>query len=284
MYNNVFSNNNDNLDLMARNLNNNRKYLANKTKMGFHNTVQGIDSGMEHLAKYNHFNYQVDKHNVLTEQYDNLAPHPFNPSNPTGFFSVQGEYTFGSPITFQSNSPLELSPYNSPTELSLNNSLSYNTDSMNQDTISNSDRETIPSMADSFSKSIGSDYTSFNNSHSDSHTDMASISDLSTILSPIATINNHSANHACNDIILEHIKHCMECKHQLASIHVNNNKIEKYDNIVTQPALQVAPQLTPHIAPNEPNAGFINNETRDIIIIILLGIFIILLLDIYMKK
>jgi hypothetical protein len=222
-YNNAFNNDvNENLDKMARKLNNDRKKLP-------HNIKNDI------LNQYN------ESTKLINYMSNNETAQPY------GFFSTQGNYA----------------------------------DILNSEKSSkfDSDSESMY-LPNSENKSM----FSYNTLKSDSNY----LNDISSNYSSLPSKMKYNMrlntkhlkdyNEKDDNKIIDHIKKCNECKNELLLIltksHINksNIKLDSYTNDINNKSY------------NEIiNFNISNNELKDIFILILIGIFIIIIIDMFIR-
>ena len=230
-YNNAFSNKeSDDLDKMARKLNNDRKknkkykeHMLNVVQKGIQQDENNTYDGMEMLMDPAYIRYA-----------------PLNNMSEFGFFSTQGDFS----------SKL-------PTPLTQNKTISEQSDS--DQSITFSDIESNQSFSSLSNIDLSSNYSS---------------------MSPkkkkhLRSSSKHLKQYSDNDDaeIIHHLKKCEQCKTQLFQIlqkdsHPINYQIQSTNN----------QQQTEHFG---KILNISASELKDVMILLLIGIFIIIVLDFF---
>jgi hypothetical protein len=183
---------------------------------------------------------------LSSQQNSKFLPHSFTPS--FSFFSAQGDFSNGLPSHF-----VDANPLNANSELSDNQSI------MSSDNISFGSQSDHASM-----------FT----------TDTYNFSDASS-LSPkikkqLRLHTKHLQNQNNDDAILGHIRKCEGCKNELIAL----LQKEHSNHIFPSPIIN-----TTQMMPNVRSDGLFNSpDTKDVLILIMIGVFIIILLDLFMRR
>ncbi len=238
-YNDAFSSKeNDDLDKMARQINNDRKKLRTQVQNNIINKEKELCVGVDCL---------LDPSNAR------FAPSSMLPN--FSFFSTQGDFSSDLPTPMNKKKP------RSPVLSDLASDKSRST-------------STFSDVSSNFSfDSVSSNYSSLN----------------PKIKKHLRLSSAHLKNYEEKDdgAILKHIKKCDQCRLQLINLLQNENHIfdivKKENNKNDQPnqSDQLVPQNREHFT---SILNLSNTELKDVLILILIGIFIIILLDFFFRK
>jgi hypothetical protein len=246
IFNDAFGNTDNELDKMARDLNN--------KKNGFYNNV-----------KKNNKSFEVDTIRGI-EAFANEPGFQFAPQ--TG--NYKGDFISGLPTPLEDNN-----------SINDNDNFSYNTKNSNDSFSLGNKKESIYSdNSEHFLSSINS-----NNSNNSSYLDNDIISEYSFLPKKkkkhLRLNTKHLQEYTENDdrLILEHIKNCNECKTHLVNLLKNEN------HFISQKNTQNI-QNTQNLNKEENSLfGKINyKELKEVIILIIIGIIIIFILDIFLRR
>ena len=242
-YNDAFSSKeNDDLDKMARKINNDRKKLRKDVQNNIIHRENELCVGMDCL---------MDPAN------SRFAPSSLLPN--FSFFSTQGDFSSDLPT------PLNKKKKINPKSVSFASS-----DSKSQSSSTFSDNYNDIDSIYSFN-SISSNYSSLN----------------PKIKKHLRLSTTHLKNYAekDDDAILKHIKKCDQCRLQLINLLQNENHI--FDVKVSKENQKLDMEQSTALQNKEHFTGILNlstTELKDVLILILIGIFIIILLDFFFKK
>jgi hypothetical protein len=289
-----------NLDDMARNINQQHKAANSKATKDRSVQLNEISQGFDYLSN---------------------SPIGFPTSSPSySFFSTQGDFSSGLPANFLKKSPLMDSSSDTSSRYSTGNHSMENdsmgNDSMENDSVWNNSTENHSMWNNSMeNKSMGSNYSfkSFDGSMDDISSSFSSLpSKLKRHLKNDSR-HIHDMKNKDDKTIINHLKKCIQCREQLLKIISTDSHIfspESVSNIsqptssnIRQPASsnikQPASSNTRQHVTNQPtmfqtpvnkiqqNSGFLNlnfPELKDLLVILLVGIIIIVILDIFFRR
>lgn len=247
-YNNAFYNNdNENLDKLARQVNNSKKSLQKRIKEEIDqqekNTCIGIDC-------------------LLDSSNSRYAPSNLSDFS---FFSTQGDFSSQLPTPLSKNKKKRH-----------NDTESQFTDANSLDSFINSTNSfESNSSLEPLSKNYSED-RNWRKPYYDCDSDISSnYSSLSPKIKKHLRLNtNHLNNYKESDEknILNHIKKCDQCKNQLVSLLKSENHIFSGNEIIKS---------------DVSNNGILSlpsSELKDMLILILIGIFIIIFADIFIGR
>ena len=280
-YNNAFKNNNENLEQMAHNLNEKRRKITNNVMLDYGNEEQEICQGLECLSD---------------EQNGKFLPQSLN-SN-FNFFSTQGNFDSRLPNIITQN---QFSDTKSSVEGEIYNDIkSEFSDILSKDIIS---KDVI--SKDGISKYMLSE-TNSNLSDILSLSESSSITFSPKIKKQLRLNTKHLSHQNDDELIMEHLKKCDQCrnqllillKHDLPNIQQSKQQSKqqlKQQNLQEQQIQEQQTQEQQNLQYQsniqqqnyqqfDTNGIFSSPETKDIIILIMIGVFIIILLDIFMRK
>jgi hypothetical protein len=233
-FNEAFGSNNDQIDNLARDLNNKKKSMYNNVLAGHKTFEQDTIRGIEAFSNEPGFQF---------------APQSQFYNGKTGEF--KGDFKSGNPT------PLEYSDDNSD-----NNSLSFSLNS---------------------GKSFGNNMQNSANSSSQQYEHFNDISSEYSYLPKkkkkhLRLNTTHLQEYTENDdhLILEHIKKCNECKQHLLKLVKNDTHFTQKNEIIKE-----------EIKEDNSNSllGKINyKEMKEVIILIIIGIIVIFVLDIFLRR
>jgi hypothetical protein len=286
-YNNAFKNNNENLEQMAHNLNEKRRKITNNVMLDYGNEEQEICQGLECLSD---------------EQNGKFLPQSLN-SN-FNFFSTQGNFDSRLPNIITQN---QFSDTKSSVEGEIYNDIkSEFSDILSKDIISKDvlSKDVISKdviSKDVLSKDVISKYmlseTNSNLSDILSLSESSSITFSPKIKKQLRLNTKHLSHQNDDELIMEHLKKCDQCrnqllillKHDLPNIQQSKQQLKQQNSQEQQTQEQQNLQYQSNIQHQnyqqfDTNGIFSSPETKDIIILIMIGVFIIILLDIFMRK
>lgn len=237
------------LDKLARKVNENRKKMAKNVALDFNNDMNEINNGISRLEN------SPNKIYLPTSMTNNLPPTygeftNRNLSIPTFSDNSSKNTVFSESISYGSFSSLPESIVNSENSVNSSFNSSFNSDS-------NRDRESI------FTDGI-------------SEMSLSVDSKLPLKVKSKLKQNKHLHNKDSDHDMISHINNCSTCRKELMSLLTNNeNQNDKNINIENKN------QTTKNI---NKLKQFNTSDIKDIIIILMIGIFIIILLDIFLKN
>jgi hypothetical protein len=200
---------------------------------------------------------------------------PLDSGNTQTFFSAQGDF---SPIYAPINAPL-LSHKKKQNDDSFDSSF----DSRNSSHSSNS---SLVDMA--FDKKIYSESDSFNSLSSDpldSHSLSSTYSSLPEKIKKKLKMNSthfkknkHQSNTDVSDI--QHLKSCDDCRNKLFSL-LQNTGVLHHENLLEKNTQQITKS-----SKKQSNSflNLTNPELKDVMVLILIGVIIIMLIDIFVRQ
>jgi len=242
-YNDAFYNSdNENLDRLARQVNNDKKKLHTRIEESINKQEQNACVGMNCLMDPSNSRY--------------------GPSNLSdfGFFSTQGDFSSKLPTPMEKHKKSKDKKYTESDNSQTNFTDSASTFTTNSAFTNDS----------SFSKQMTEDIII----DSDVSSNYSSLSPK--VKKHLRLNTNHLKRYKESDekTILNHIQYCGQCKQQLMKLLQPNNHIfDNPDQIHTVNALS--------------NSGILNlnsPELKDMLILILIGIFIIVIADIFFRR
>ena len=247
-YNDAYSNNeNESLDQMARQINNERKKLHKHVQTGFKRQSKEICTGINCLMN------SSDTKFAPPDLVDNF-----------GFFSAQGD--------FSSNLPTPLQ----------NQSKNFS----DSDSSKFSDNSSVNTFDTTNTKNTNNTFST-NNHYNSSEANMINIeSDISSnysslpqkIKKHLRSTTNHLKKYDEKDDIntINHLKSCPQCRTELLNLLQEEQHIFKNDK-----------QYVDTLQTRQPVNGILNLSTpelKDILILILIGVFIIILFDVFIRR
>ncbi len=230
-YNEAF-NNNDNLDKLARRMNNDKKKIHKKIEKNMSETDNNTYYALDCLNNPNNAKYSPNLKNA-------------------GFFSTQGDFSSQLPT------PMEISQ-NKSLYSDSDSSFTKNTNGTNSTTYSNN--------------SYGNSKSFWPNTEMDMTSNYSSLTPKmkKKFRQTVKHLKKYSDTEEKN--ILSHIKQCTQCQNELINIvnngHIvtnNNNKNDTNNNI------------------NNANKNILNISHPELILI-LIGIFIIIVIDVFFRR
>lgn len=240
---------NDKLDKLAKEYNNKNKKIQKQTEMEFETQQKELCVGLDCM---------MDPANIK------YAPPNF--SSNFGYFSTQGDFSSKNKLPTPLNSSFGASSDISSFDSAKSNSSSSNSEVIFDTIIPSSDFVASETM------SFGTSGLSFD--------DMTSFSSLpQNLKKKIKQNNSHLKKYGDNDSeVFVHTQKCEQCKNQLINLlhgaNFNNNVPQK-------PVLNNQDNDTNYVYKGMMNINL--PEFKDVLILILIGIFIIVMLDIFMK-
>ena len=248
-YNNAFCNkDNDNLDRMAREINNKRKTLQKQVEHNFDDQYKEINKGLNYLMKQENSRYAPSNFNYISANNNN--------DYESGLPSIMDNNDFKSGLPSimdnQKNSD--------------NNTIDSTFTSKSKYTFNSLPISSFPTISESPVEMINMD------------SDMSSTYSIlpANTKKHLRLNTSHLKKYGENDDdkILSHMKKCNQCRlqllHLLSENNICNNKNKINKNINTM----------------NTTTGILNisvAEVKDILILILIGIFIIILLDFFLR-
>ena len=263
-YNNAFANNdNDSLDQMARQVNNNKKKLNKRVQLGFNKQQKENCVGI----------------NCLMDQ-SNARFAPPNLADNFGFFSAQGDFSSKLPTPL-----LTKNKYDDSASSKFSDNSSMNTFNTNNTNNTNNTFSTSNININSSDDQINSFGSKMINIESDISSSYSSLPQK--IKSHLRSTTKHLKKYDETDekSTVNHLKTCSQCRSELFSLlqeehHVFKNSINANNNVST--SVNNNDQLQ-----KSQTGGILNLSTpelKDILILILIGVVIIILLDIFIRK
>lgn len=243
-YNNAFYNNSN------KDLDQMARNINNKRKKIIKDVAKDYDRDENEMA--------VGLANLQNLENAKFMPHSYNPN--CGFFSTQGDYS--------DRNPAGISKY--PTDLN-------SVDSLN----STDEISTFSSNESKFdSESIMTPISFYNKEYSDNSSIFSDTSSLTPKIKKHLKLNtSHLKNieNTSDDKILDHINNCEQCKNQVFML------LKKENNYDTN-HLFGKEHYNDSVKKQTYDGIFKSPETKDIIILILIGVFIIVFLDMFIKR
>lgn len=243
-YNDAFSNTeNDNLDNLARQLNNKHKKLNKITNDGFKNQFDTNYSGVKCLADPSNSRFA-----------------PPNLENDFSFFSAQGDFSSGLPTPFEKQ-------FNKKKK-------KYYKDSDSSNYTDNNSIESFGSVSSpkkNLSEEFGSSIAKIESDISSNYSSLPP-----KIKKQLRLNTPHLKKYDDNDdkTVIKHMKECKQCQAQINE-QINNqlmniiNPMMHNNSIVTQ---------------NPGIMNFNSPELKDTLILVLIGIFIIIIFDVFFRR
>jgi hypothetical protein len=247
-YKNAFSNkDNDSLEQEARRINNKHSKLQKQVEHEYTRQNDEICKGMDCL---------MDPANAR-----------FAPPNMTSnfsFFSTQGDFASGLPSAISNDNSSNDSTFSN--DIKSNSTYSFNSLPMSMSS-------TFPISESPLSENMESDMSS-------------NYSSLSPKLKKHLRLNtSHLKNYTEKDdkIILAHMKKCEQCKSQLLDLlHINHN-IPLIENKSIKSSENIKILENDHILKQNGILNISTSELKDMLILILIGTFVIILLDMFIR-
>jgi hypothetical protein len=270
----VFTHNNNDIDAMARNVNNVRKKMANG--------VMGAMTDYDNMAS-----------EICNCMDPKFLPQSFNPN--FGFFSTQGDFSDGN-YTMGDN----IAPYSNDYGYS-GNAFPFSETHKRKKNVRfvDSDISNISNMSTNSNNNIFTDINS--NDSNDSNNSKGSMfsSNMSNISNILKTSDDmlssfsdgsslspkvkrhlklntkHLQNQNDDGKIIDHLKTCNSCQSQLKTLlyPAQSAQLAQPNTTTTEKSII-----------NTNISSMFTSETKDIIILILIGVFVIIMMDIFLKK
>lgn len=258
-YNNAFTNNdNDSLDQMARQVNNNKKKLNKNAQSGFNN---------QQKENYDGINYLMDQSNARFA--------PPNLIDNFGFFSAQGDFSskLPTPLLTNKKQPLINNKYDSDSS-KFNDNSSTNTFNTNNTNNTNNTFSTSNINTNTFDDQYNFFGSKIINVESDISSSYSSLPQ--NIKSHLRSTTKHLKKYDETDEknTVNHLKTCSQCRSELF------NLLQEEHHIIKNNANNIQSQ-------KPPVGGILNLSTpelKDILILILIGVVVIILLDVFIRK
>jgi len=266
-YNNAFANDdNDGLDQMARQVNNNKKKLNKRAQSGFNKQQKENCVGI----------------NCLMDQ-SNARFAPPNLGDNFGFFSAQGDFSSKLPTPLLTNNK-----YDDSASSKFNDNSSMNTFNTNN---TNNTFSTSNVNINSSDDQINSFSSKMINIESDISSSYSSLPQK--IKSHLRSTTKHLKKYDETDEknTVNHLKTCSQCRSEFFNLLQEEHHIFKNSantNANTNANNNVSTNVNNNDQLQKPQTGGILNlstpELKDILILILIGVVIIILLDIFIRK